>query len=288
MRVAKHWDGTDPGGTPGRIFTASIPQERLVAEGPFLDHITLGLKGAIATAAVTVEDFAAVLSTFTFRVGPDNRIIGNMLDLIALMGFYYGRIPAIGENTDATGNDFVGGVKVPIQAPTEADKEFLASAERTAVTNVATETLSLYGHYDEDANGKKPIHYVLIQHTSAGAAGYETLSAQIVPVGKLVGVIIGSPAASGFTDANIDVSVQRLRILADGKVHSSFNALGENSPASIIDFVTPAPIADLLRNYAYYDLRPSGIDAKAQRLTLQIDVQDASDALRILPVIEIE
>ena len=35
MKISKHWDGPDPGGTPGRVFTSSIGQELMVPGGPF-------------------------------------------------------------------------------------------------------------------------------------------------------------------------------------------------------------------------------------------------------------
>lgn len=286
-KVSKIWDGTDPGGTPGRVFTASIGQENIIPEGKFLDYLKVGLKGAVSTSAVVVETFAGILSEYTLRAGADFRIIGSMLDLVALSAFFYGVQPTIGENTDATGTDFIGGVMVPVQSPASADKPFTHTATYATQTNIATETIGITGYWDDDAAGKKPIHAVVITHTSAGSAGYETLSFRIAPLGKLIGIILGSPAASGFTDANIDVSVQRLRILVGGQLHSQFNALTDHTPSAMIDFVTPNPMADLMRNYQYYDFRPSGIDTKGQEVTLQIDVEDVSDALRIIPVIEI-
>lgn len=285
MKVAKVFDGTDPGATPGRVFTSSISQETIIPEGGFLHFLKLGLKGAVSTAAVAVEDFVGVLSEYTFRVGAENRIVGSMQDLVALSAFYFKERFLIGENTDNTGNNFVGGVKVPIFAKADPARPFTHSAERTAVTNIGTETLGMSAYWEENDGGRKPIHAVKVPYTTAAAAGYDTPAFRVAPVGTLIGVLIKIP--NGFSDANIDVSVQRLRILVDGQLHSQFNALVDAIPLVDVDVVTPSPVADLLRGYLAFDLRGTGIDAKAKEVTLQLDVQDVSDAISIIPVMEI-
>lgn len=285
MKVAKIWDGTDPGNTPGRVFTASISQETIVPEGAFLHFLKLGVKGAVSTAAVVIEDFADLVSEYTLRVGAENRIVMDLQDLCALMAFYYKELPTIGENTDATGNDFIGGLKVPVYQKADPSKPFTHSAERTAVTNIGTETIAASAYWDDTDGGGKPIHAVKVPYTTAAAAGYDTPAFRIAPVGKLLGLIIEVP--NGFADGNIDVSVQRLRILKDGQLHSQFNTLADFTPATVIDYVTPSPMADLLRPYLLLDLRGSGLDAKANELTLQLDVQDVSDAISIIPVMEV-
>lgn len=285
MRASKVWDGTDPGATPGRVFTASIPQETIIPEGVELTHMKLALKGAISSAAVAVESFAGVLSEYVLRVGAENRIILNLRDMIALQAFYFKTLPTIGENTDNTGNDFIGGVTLPVFAKVEQNKPLSHSAARTAVTNVGTETLAATAYFEDKPTGKKPIHAVAVPYTTAAATGYDTPAFRIAPVGTLIGLIIQQ--ANHFADGNIDVSVQRVRLLADGQVHSQFNALTDHTTIAAVDHVTPSPMGDLLRDYSIFDLRESGIDAKAQELTLQLDVEDASDAIRIIPVMEL-
>ena len=285
MKVSKVWDGTDPGATPGRVFTGSIGQETITQMGKELSFLKIGLKGAVSTAAVTVEAFVAVLSEYTLRVGVNERIVMDGQDLCALMSFFYNEKPRIGENTDATGNDFVGNIKVPIYAPVDNATPVTHSATRTAVTNIATETLSVSAYWDAGEAGRKPIHAVKISHTTAASAGIETLGFRIAPVGKLIGLIIKQ--ASDFADGNIDVSVQRVRLLEDGQLHSQFNALGDGRTTATIDYVTPSPMAGILAPYLTIDLRPSGIDAKAKEITIQIDVQDVSDAIAIIPIMEV-
>jgi hypothetical protein len=285
MQVQKIWDAADGSATPGRVFTASLPQEAIPAFGTKLDYLKIGMKGTISSAAVTIESFATLVSPFTLRFGSENRITANLDELCALMAFYYKELPAIGENTDATGNDFIGGLKVPVYQAADASKQFLIQADYAAVTNVATSTLGVSGYWDTGDDTRKPVHMVRIAHTSSGTAGLETLGSRIVPAGNLVGLIVKEP--NGFADGNIDTSVQRVKILADGKVVAELNDLSDHTPVDHLDYVTPSPLSDLLRQFRMFDLRPAGLDAKAQQLTIQIDVQDVSDSLVFLPVLEI-
>lgn len=285
MKAVKVYEGTDPGATPGRVFTASIPQETIIPEGKVLQFLKMAIKHAVATAAVVIEDTATILSEYVFRVGAENRIIGNLADLCALSWAYFREPIVIGENTDATGNNFIGNVKVPIFAAVDPAKPFTHSAERTAVTNATTETLAITAYYDDTLGEGKPIHAVKVPYTTAAAAGYDTPAFRVAPVGKLRYLIIRHP--NGFADGNIDVSVQRVRILVNGQQHSQFNSLVDAVAYPGVDLVTPSPVADLFRPYLIFDLGPSGLDTKSQEVTLQLDVQDVSDAISIIPVIEL-
>ena len=283
MKIVKIWDAADGSATPGRVFTASINQETIVKMGEQLDYLMIGVKGAVSTAAVVIEDFADLINPLTIRYAGDNRLILTLQELIALSIFYYGKRIAIGENTDATGTDFFGGIKIPLYQKMETGKDLVIQADRSAVTNIATETVAITGYYDTGEIGK-PIHCVRIQHTTSGTAGVETLGSQIVPKGKLIGLIVATP--NGFADGNIDTSVQRLKLLENGEVVAELNDLADAVALADLDYVTPSPLADLVRPYRAFDFRPAGFDAKAKVLTLQLDVQDVSDAIVILPVIE--
>ena len=158
----------------------------------------------------------------------------------------------------------------------EAGKDFTIQADRSAVTNIATETIAITAYFDTGEVGK-PIHCVRIAHTTSGTAGLETLGSQIVPKGKLIGLIVSVP--NGFADGNIDTSIQRVKLLENGEVVAELNDLADAITLGELDYVTPSPFADLTRPYRAFDFRPNGFDAKAKTLTLQIDVQDVSDSV---------
>lgn len=285
-KIMKIWDSADGSATPGRTFTASINQENIEKQGNELSFLRLGVKGAVSTAAVVIEDFADLINPLTIRYGGDNRIVLTLQELCALSAFYYGHFPAIGENTDATGTDFLGDVKVPLYQKVEAGKSLTISADRSAVTNIATETVAITGYWDMQDGHTKPIHCVRVAHTTAATAGLEEIGSQVVPKGKMVGLIISEP--NGFTDGNIDTSVQKVKIKEEGETIAEFNDLADAMNLGNVDYVTPSPLADLLRPYRAFDLRPLGIDTKAKKITLSLDVQDVSDAVVMIPVIEMD
>lgn len=285
MKIYKIEDAADGSGTPGAVFTASINQKSVPNLGTTFNYMMLGVKGAVATAAVVIETFAGLLAPFTFRKGADNRIILNLAELCALSKWYYGDDPAIGENTDATGNNFIGRVKIPVNDKFDNNAQFLYQLDRVAQTNIATETIGLTGYADVEADGRKPIHAVRIAHTTAGTAGLEQFQPRIPAVGILKAIILSTP--NGFSDGNIDVSVQRLKLLSGGQEIASWNALSDaKTLCPVTDYVTPSPLADLMRQFSVYELG-DGIDAKANELSLAFDVQDVSDAIVVIPVLEI-
>lgn len=285
MKVFPIWDSAVGAATPGRVFTASIAQESIPKTGTRLDYLKMGVKGAVSSSAVVIETFAGLISPFTLRKGAENRIILALDELCALMAFYYGELPNIGENTDATGNDFIGGLKIPVYDNFDDNQQFLVQADRVAVSNIATETVALTGYADTGVEGKAPVHAVRIPHTTSGSAGLETFGSSIPPVGKLLGIILKMP--NGFADGNIDVSLQKVKLYEDGQEVAGINSLADVTIPGGVDFVTPSPMADLLRQFVFMDLRGAGFDTKAKRYTLAWDVQDVSDAIVIIPVFEV-
>lgn len=286
MRIFKHWDGPDPGATPGRVFTASIGQELLVAAGPFLSHLMLGLRGTIATTAIPIEEFVDTISEYDVWVGSELRIKLDGNDLCALSAYYAGAVPLVLENTDAAGSLIVGGIKLPINTPVASDKPMSHAATKVTQTNVVVETLSVTGYYLDSAGDRKPVHAVVITLTSAAATGTDVFNFRLPPVGRLVKLIIAMPAASDFTDTNIDVAFQRVKLVRDGETVAELNTLGDHRQALVTNLLTQLPTDDLISRYKHFDFTDEGFDLKSGVWTITIDNQDASDALRIIPVIE--
>jgi len=286
MKVFKVWDAADGSAVPGRTFTASIAQEVVPSLGERLDYFKLGVKGAVSTAAVVIETFAGLITPFTLRKGAQNRIILNLDELCALSAHIFGVPPAIGENTDATGNDFLGDIRIPVFDTFEADRQFLVQADRSAVTNIASETVSLTAYADALREARKPIHAVRISATTAGAAGMEQFGPKMPSVGTLKSVIFKVP--NGFADGNIDTSLQRVKVYKGTQLIAEFNDLGDAETLCPIDYVTPNPLADLMRQFRVFKLGDLGVDTREGDISLAWDVQDVSDAIVVIPVLEIE
>ena len=288
-KVQKVYDAADGSATPGRVFTASIGLEMVpVAPGAArLDHLLLGMKGQIATTAIAIETFAATLSEYTLYVGGNTRIKMSMRQLIALMLAYYHDLPFLWENTDATGNNFIGGVKVPVYAPVEAGTPFTHSADWVTQTNQTAETLAIDAYYDTGAEGVLPIHAINVDHTTAAGAGVEQLDAGIPPVGKLRYLILEQ--VNELADGKIDISIQRawIKSRTQGRV-AHLNMLASHCKWMGRSVGVLDPMDDLLKDFNIIDLGPAGIDAKADELRLELDVQDVSDAVSITPVMELQ
>lgn len=286
MKITKVWDAADGSATPGRVFTASIQQEVVPGLGQQLDYLKLGVKGAVSTAAVAIETFAGLISPFTLRKGAENRIVLALDELCALSVATFGHRLAIGENTDNTGTDFLGDIRIPVFDKVDPANQFLVQADRVAVTNIATETVSLTGYFDTGITDRKPVHAVRIPHTTVGTAGMEQFGPKIPAVGTLRKLIVKVP--NGFADGNIDTSIQRVKVYDDTQLVAEFNDLGDAVTLGDIDYVTPTPYADLMRQFRVFDFGPAGLDAKKGTLSLAFDVQDVSDACVIIPVLDIE
>jgi len=285
MNIRKVWDAADGSATPGRVFTATIAQEVIPTAGTQLDYLKMGVKGAVSTAAVAIETFAGLIAPFTLRKGAANRIVLNLDELVALSLFYYKNKIAIGENTDATGTDFLGNIMIPVNDKFDAANQFLVQADRVAQTNIATETVSLTSYADTESTPGLPVHAVRIAHTTSGTAGIEQMQSRIPAVGMLRGLIIKVP--NGFSDANIDTSIQRLKIYDDMQLIAEFNDLGDAESLCELDYVTPSPLGDLTRQFRVFRFGDKGIDASKGTISVAFDVQDVSDAIVMIPVMDI-
>ncbi len=286
MRILPIEDAASPSATPGAVFTASIGTKQIVPQGKFLDSLVFGLKGAVATAAVVIETFVGLLSEYALRVGDKTRLQLAFDELIALSAWFYNKMPRLWENTDATGNDFIFDVRVPVHESISAERPLYHSATRTAQTNIATETLLIAGKWTEAVLDRKPISAIRIPYTTAAAAGYTMMGITLPPIGKLIGLIVKQVAE--FADGDIDLSVQRVKIYEDGEVSCELNVAGGSGVGPFITDGTLSPLTDLLKDFHAFDFRDEPIDLKAKKVELAIETQDVSDAVVIIPVIELE
>lgn len=285
MKIYKVWDAADGSAAPGRVFTASIAQEVIPALGARLDYLKLGIKGAVSTAAVVIETFAKVVQPFTLRKGAQNRIVLMGDELCALSAHIFGTLPAIGENTDNTGNDFIGDIRIPVFDDFEPARQFLAQADRVAQTNIATETITLTAYSDTGFDDRKPIHCVRLAATTSGSAGMEQFGPKMPSVGTLKSIIVKVP--TGFADGVTATSIERLKVYKGSQLVAEFNDLADAETLCPLDYVTPLPIADLLRQFRVFKLGNSGISTLDGDISLAWDNQATSSAVVIMPVIEV-
>jgi hypothetical protein len=132
--------------------------------------------------------------------------------------------------------------------------------------------------------GMKPIHAVRIPHTTVGTAGLEQFGPKMPAVGLLKKLIVKVP--NGFADGNIDTSIQRVKVYDDSQLVAEFNDLGDAVTLGDVDYVTPTPYGDLMRQFRVFDFGDAGIDTTKGTISLAFDVQDVSDACVFIPVLE--
>mgnify|MGYP001559314186 FL=1 len=114
----------------------------------------------------------------------------------------------------------------------------------------------------------------------------EQFGPKMPAVGTLKSIIFKVP--NGFADGNIDTTIQRVKIYKGSQLVAEFNDLTDSETLCHTDYVTPTPLADLLRQFRVFKLGNSGIDTKGGDISIAWDNQDVSDAISIIPVIEID
>lgn len=276
--------GADPGGNLGATFTASIAERELVPKDKYLHEFIIGMKHDNATAANTAEDSLNILNPFIFKVGQETRIQLRGRDLVALQAFWYHEFPLLFEADAATDDFKVLGVRVPIYEQIQANTNYSLSATRVALTNASGEVLEVAARWNDTAIKPRPIYAVEQPFTTAAATGRTNLNIQLPKLGNLVGLIMFNTAAPTNTaDAS---SVQRIQLYLNGVRGPQYNVGTRGLIPGFAAGEQGTPPHDILANYSFVDLREAPIDAKGQNIEIEVDVQDASDAVRLIPIIE--
>lgn len=278
------FDAAAPSAEPGQTFTASQGPNVLAPRGAFLDHFKMSIFGDVAAAPVTIETVAAVMSQFTFKAGQETRIQLNLQDLIALMAVYYNELPVVWENTDNTGTSYIAGVKIPVNETIDKNITYTWSATYAAQTNFSVVKLVLEAVYLDQATGAKPVIIVPISFTTPGSTGMSAVNARLQNLGNLVGLLLYNTDV--FSDGIDITDVQRIQLVESGKQTSLLNAFSARAFRGSEQYGTLLPLGETLSNYSYWTFKDSPINVKDQYLEFIADIETASAAVRIIPIIE--
>ena len=278
------FDAAAPNAEPGNTFTANQGPNVLAPRGVFLDHFKMTIFGDVATAPVTIETVAAVMSQFTFKAGQETRIQLGLQDLIAVMATYYGVLPKIWENTDNTGTSYIAGVKIPVHEVIDKNTTYSWSANYSAQTNFSVVKMVLEAIYLSTAPAKKPLILVPISWTTPGSTGMSAINARLQNLGNMIGLLLFNTTL--FSDGLDVTEVQRLQLVESGRQTSMLNTLNAQNIEGQADYGDLAPMGEVLQNYSYWDFSDDPIDVKAGYLEFIADVQATSGAVRLIPIIE--
>ncbi len=276
------YQGADPGGNMGGAFTASLAERELITKAAYLHSFYIGLKADTATAAVTAVTALGILNPFVFKVGQETRIQLRGLDLVALDLFLHGSI-AMGFNADTTNDDFkIRGIRVPVYEKIDPKQTYSWSATYATQTNVSGEVLELAADWSDKVLSPNPLIAVEQPFTTAAATGRTNLSIVLPRMGDLIGLILfNTNNPTNVADAS---SVQRLQLYMNGNRGSQYN-IGTRGWVKGFAMQNQALLnIPVLDQYSFIDLRDDPIDAKANEIGIEVDVEDASDACRIIPV----
>ncbi len=265
-------------------FTASIEEQQLaVAPGSYIDAFSVAFSGDLAaTTTVAIETFLNLLNPFQFKIKGDVRISLRGRDLYALNALYLSKSPGFFEGA-AGEDDKVFGLQIPIWYTMAPQDVASWLATRVAVTNIATEELTVAYSTAEAQRRAGYYHIVEITGTTPATTGIFRAVDFLPAKGWLQGILFFSttvPTATAET-----VGITRVQILRDDvlDIHRRWDELGAEARFTG-NLGTASAFVDILANYRWLDLSEDPWDLRTSRVAVDIDSGVASEAFRIIPV----
>ncbi len=277
----------------GETFTASIPDRPIVpaaGEG-FYESLGLSFRGTLTTT-VTLEAFLNLVFPLTF-IANEPRVVMRGRDLFALHTAWYNDSPGFNEGATGT-TDTVLGIRVPLWVVPGTKENLSYNLTRVAVTNLSLEVVSLSALFTTAPPpalaGRGRLDMREIPFTTPAATGPFQVTPRLPQFGKLLGLLIfgntvPTNAATAATIQSLSVDIQN-RTLFKGMWQDLQTAFQNN-----IDFTRADATAlvkrQVLQNYGFIDFREEPVDLIANVVSVNVDAEVASDAGRIVPIIEI-
>jgi hypothetical protein len=257
------------------------------------------------TGTIATETFLQLVQPFVFLAN-EPRVVIQGRDAFALSTAWYGQSPAVIEGATGTTTS-VFGMQIPLWVKVGPKELYSYNATRVAVASIASEVFhaGLYtldkppdlsynspsGNWGFKApNGPGRLDIRQILATLPAATGYSQILPTIPRIGLLKGLLVFNTTVP--TSAAVTGSVQRLQLQlpSSNPVDIHWNDM-QATFRKAIDFTrndaTVMTTRQILQNYGWVELRDTPIDLVANNVAINVDVQLASDPIRIIPVIEI-
>jgi hypothetical protein len=289
VRLRALEDGAVPGTNLGTDFTSSISEKSISPEDGenYLDEFILSYKGDIAAASnVTIEDFLDLVNTFRYKADTP-RIELRGRDIFALSVAWFGNLPWFREG--ATAEDVkVGGMRIPVQSLLTGNKAHAYRIGRSAVTNISGEVLRLTMKTLEVPPPGMPgrIDAKEMVLTTPASAGIQTLVEELPRIGRLLGLLVFLTTVP--TDTADAATIQRLFLETNRGRFADAHVM--DLLAGFTEYYAEIPAGnaqDVLGNYGWLELRQEPINLVDDKVSIKADVRQTSEAMRIVPVIEV-
>ncbi len=279
-----------PGANTGEAFTASIANRPLIpqVDENYWDSLSLSLFGQGAVAIVTLENFLNLCNPFVFNAN-EPRIVMRGRDLFALSMAWYSGVPFAFEGA-AAAQDKVFGIRIPLWVKVKPTEQYSWQATRVAVTNISAETLGLSVLWKTGVPATGRIDAREIPFTTPAATGITQVVPKLPKIGKLLGLLVFATTAPTSAAQTSDVQTLYLqglkRVLVSANwadLQATFDQYFEETSG----LGTVTVLQRLLTNYGFLDLRDEPIDLVNDDVAISIDAEVASEAVRLVPIIEV-
>jgi len=274
--------GADPGANLGASFLNGISERQLIPKGAYLHELTIALKAQTATAPVSLSTFLDILNPFVFKAAQETRIQLRGRDLLALNMFLYGSVPLHFVANQTSDDAKIFGLKVPIFEQINKEISYSWAATYVAQTNVSNPVIEVAARWSDKALQPAPIYAVEQPFTTAGTNGRTSLNMIIPRVGDLIGLILWANTMP--TNVSDQASVQRLQLYLNGNKFSQYNVATTGFIKGFNQDNQELLAQLTYANYRFIDLREDPIDAKANEIGVEVDVQAPSESARLIPV----
>lgn len=282
MYIDTLYDAAPPSAEPGLTFTANQGPNVLAAKGAYLDHFEMSLFADVGTATV-FETAINFMTQFTFKAGQETRIQLGFNDLVALMAAFYKENPKA--SVDGSSNSvFCFAVKIPVQEVIQQGTTYTWAANYTAVTNVTVNKMVLQAvYYNAAPANAKPVIVVPTSWTTPGSTGVTSINARFQNLGDMIGLIVYNTTQIGSASDVADI--QRIQLVENGKQTSLLSAANGERLVGTGVYGSSDPLSELLHPYDFWNFSAEPLNVADGYVELQADVETASEATRIIPII---
>ncbi len=269
-------------------FTAStfdIP----IPFNPYFDNLALSLRYTTAVAAVLTQTGLQTVNPLEVKLA--NTAITSLRgdDAFALMKFFYGSSPLVGETTGVGSTGKIQGIIIPVWGQPKHGS-WSTRATFAAQTNVSAPVISLEAEMVDKVLNDGYLSILTSFFTPASTGAFNQAYDNVLP-GDCLGILFFSTSIPTF--AADTITIREVQAYIDGTLAwqeewKNLNTTvlpGIDANIPPVGTVFGGGYTNFIQNYAFWDSLDDPVP-KGKRLTLKIN-SDIANALRIIPIVRI-